>query len=319
MMVFPAERLQSLVDPLGAIGLMREALITHSRGECVMPMPMHLEMPSSGSLASEIHVKSCYRHGGKYFALKIAGTIPANREKGLSTGCGMLLLFSAETGAPLALFEDNGFLTDYRTAAAAAAVARELRRDDEAIGILGTGIQARLQAKLHAAILPGLERIVLWGRTPDRVAECAYDLGEEMPGVEITTVATPGEIGKYCKLIITCTASRAPLLMAGALQPGTHISAIGSDAVGKQELYPGLLRRAALILTDSRAQCEKLGELQHSPSEIDRAVEAGEFMLAPRVWDRDGISVCDFTGLGVEDLYIAEHCYRRSVQQKEPA
>ena len=307
MTVFTADRLPSLLDPLAVIGLMREALIAHSRGECVMPMPMHLEPPGS-----EVHVKSCYRQGGKYFVLKMAGTFPGNREKGLSTGSGMMLLCSAETGAPLALFEDNGYLTDYRTAAAAAAVARELKRDDEAIGILGTGIQARLQAKLHATILE-VKRIVLWGRTPDRVAECAYDLGEELPGVEVTTVATPGEIGKHCKLILTCTGSRGPLLMAGALQPGTHISAIGADAVGKQELYPGLLKRSALLLTDSRAQCEKLGELQHSPAESDRALEAGEFMLAPQEWDHAGITVCDFTGLGVEDLYIAEHCYQRSL------
>jgi len=311
MTVFTADRIASLVDPVAVIGLMRDALISHSRGECVMPMPMHLEMPSIGD-SSEVHVKSCYRQGGKYFVLKMAGTFPGNRAKGISTGCGMMLLCSAETGAPLALFEDNGFLTDYRTAAASAAVARGLQRDDEAIGILGTGIQARLQAKLHAAILD-VKHIVLWGRTSDRVAECAYDLGEELPGVEVTTVATPGEIGKQCKLIITCTASRSPLLMAGTLQPGTHISAVGSDAVGKQELYPGLLKRAALLLTDSRAQCEKLGELQHSPAETDRALEVGEFMLAPRDWDRDGITVCDFTGLGVEDLYIAEHCYQRSL------
>ncbi len=314
MKVFSRAQLETMLDPLETIALMREALIAHSRHECDTPMPMHLALSTTvgEETGSEVHIKSSYRRGGKYFVLKMAGTFPANRQKGLSTGCGMMLLCSAETGEPLALFDDGGFLTDYRTAAVSACVARALGREDQALGILGTGIQARLQARLHAAFLT-LKKIVLWGRTSTHVAECAFDLGDALPGVEVATVAQPGEIGKDCKLIVTCTGARSPLLMAGGLQPGTHISAVGSDTVGKQELYPGLVKRAALLLADSRAQCEKLGELQHSPGEFERSLEAGDFMVSPPNWDRDGITVCDFTGLGVEDLYIAEYCYQKSL------
>jgi ornithine cyclodeaminase len=314
MKVIGKAELEAWLDPQEVIGLMRDALIAHSRGECDTPMPMHLGIRGVNGEdgGAEVHIKSSYRRGGKYFALKMAGTFPANRDKGLSTGCGMMVLCSAETGEALALFDDQGYLTDYRTAAAAAAVARALARNDQSLGILGTGIQARLQARLHAAVLD-LKRVVVWGRTSTHVAECAYDLGDLLPGVEIATAATPADVGRECKLIITCTGARGPLLMAGALQPGTHISAVGSDGVGKQELYPGLVKRAAVLLADSRAQCERFGELQHSPTEHDRAVEAGDFMLAPVEWDRSGITVCDFTGLGVEDLFIAEYCYQKSL------
>jgi ornithine cyclodeaminase len=96
------------------------------------------------------------------------------------------------------------------------------------------------------------------------------------------------------------------------LQPGTHISAVGSDSPGKQELDPDILRAAALLLADSRRQCEKLGELQHAPDQWARAVELGSFCESRAPWDRSGITVCDFTGLGVEDLYIAEYCYERA-------
>jgi ornithine cyclodeaminase/alanine dehydrogenase-like protein (mu-crystallin family) len=133
----------------------------------------------------------------------------------------MMLLSSAETGEPLAFFADGGHLTDVRTAAAAAMAVRELGRHDSAIGILGSGVQARL--------------------------------------------------------LITVTPSRQPLLRAGDLQPGTHISAVGSDSAGKQELDVEILRRASLLLADSRRQCEKLGELQHAPPEWERAIEIGAF------------------------------------------
>jgi len=85
---------------------------------------------------------------------------------------------------------------------------------------------------------------------------------------------------------------------------------VGSDSPGKQELEPEILRRASLLLVDSRRQCEKLGELQHAPDQSVRAIEIGEYCDAPSATDSAGITVADFTGLGVEDLYIAEHCYQ---------
>jgi ornithine cyclodeaminase len=283
------------------IDRMRDALIASGRGECDTPMPMHLDIASEDA---EVHMKSSYRRGGKHFALKVASTFPKNRARGLSTGSGMMLLCSAETGAPVAMLADEGHLTDVRTAAVAAMIARELGRRDTTLGIVGTGIQARLQARLHACVLP-IERIVLWGRTPERAGECARELAEV---AEVSVVESPAEVARQARLIVTATASRAPLLFANDIQPGTHISAVGSDGPGKQELDPEILRGAGLLLVDSRRQCERLGELQHAPDQAGRAVE---FTGAPL--EAGGISVADFTGLGVEDLYIAEYVYERSV------
>jgi ornithine cyclodeaminase len=310
------------------IARLRDALIANSRGECATPMPMHLDIqPEQG----EVHIKSSYRRGGKYFALKIASTFPGNVARDLPTGNGMMLLCSAETGEPVALLADSGHLTDVRTAAATAMVAHELKRPDCAIGILGAGVQARLQVQMHAQILD-LVNVWIWGRTRERVAECQMDLERLLPHVDVLVADSPAEVAHQSRLIITCTASREPLLSAADLRPGTLICAVGSDSPGKQELDPDILHQAALILVDSRRQCEKLGELQHAPAEWERAVEIGAFcdgtdglpaklrhdvLRAPFSWDQDTpagpIAVCDFTGLGVEDLYIAEYCYERSV------
>lgn len=308
------------------IARMRDALIANSRGECDTPMPMHLDIqPQQG----EVHIKSSYRRGGKYFALKIASTFPGNVARALSTGNGMMLLCSAETGEPVALLADGGHLTDVRTAAVAAMVVRELHRPDEILGILGTGIQARLQAQMQ---VPDLVELCIWGRNPQRVAEFQRDLEALLPNTEVVVADSPAQLASWARLIVTCTASRTPLLRAADLQPGTLICAVGSDAPGKQELDPDILQSAALILVDSKRQCEKLGELQHAPAEWDRAVEIGAFcdgtdglpatlrqavLRAPfSMMDQDTpngpITVCDFTGLGVEDLYIAEYCYERS-------
>jgi len=139
--------IRALLNYREAIEVMRDALLA----DAVTPMPMHLEIASQNA---EVHMKSSYRRGGKYFALKIASTFPKNRARGLSTGNGMMLLCSAETGEPVAMLADRGHLTDVRTAAVSAMIARELCRRDTTLGILGTGIQARLQARMHAEVLP---------------------------------------------------------------------------------------------------------------------------------------------------------------------
>jgi ornithine cyclodeaminase/alanine dehydrogenase-like protein (mu-crystallin family) len=271
--------------------LMREALLA----DCDTPMPMQLDItPESG----EVHMKSSYARGGKYFALKIASAFPNNRGRGLPTGNGMMLLCSAETGEPLAVLADQGHLTDVRTAAVSAMIAREIGRSDRVLGILGTGIQARLTARLHAEVLP-LERIVLWGRTRDRAEECARDLADL---AHVTVADDPADVAREARLIVTVTASRAPILYVVDVHPGTHITAVGSDGPGKQELDPHILRWADWILADSVPQCERLGELQHAKDQVLRAGGLGHAHL----------SVADLTGLGVEDLFIARHVFERS-------
>jgi ornithine cyclodeaminase len=293
MRILDLEQIRARIDDGAVILKMREALIAQARGECSTPMPMHLDTANGG----EVHMKSSYRRGGKYFALKMAATFHGK-------GNGMMMLCSAETGEPVAYLADEGHLTDVRTAAVAAMVARELGRRDTSIGILGTGIQARLTARFHRQALP-IENVFIWGRDPEKASLCAAEIGA-------TVVSSAAELAASTRFIVTCTASRAPLLFARDLQAGTHISAVGADSVGKQELDPSILRSADLLLLDSRGQCEKLGELQHA-SDVG-SVEIGEYCQQPRTADS---SVADFTGLGVEDLFIAEMIFEGSLAADE--
>jgi len=298
MRVVGQDAIRGAVSRAAAIAAMREAVMAQSAGACDTPMPMHLDLGAGGG--GEVHIKSSYRRGGRHFALKVAGTY-ARRPYG------SIVLVSVETGETVAYFDDGGYLTDLRTAAVAAMVARELGRTDAVLGILGTGVQARLQAELHAEVLP-LTDVVLWGRSPERAAACARDVAARLPGVRVVAAGSPAEVAASARLLVTATASRAPLLAAADLAPGAHVSAVGADSPGKQELDAGILRRASLLLVDSLSQCERLGELQHATSEKVRAVEIGAFCAAPAGYDRAGITVADMTGLGAEDLFIAEAC-----------
>ncbi len=305
MVILEAPEIRRRLRDREIINLMREALVASSAGECDTPLPMHLDIAPE---AAEVHIKASYRRGGRYFALKMASTFPGNLARGVSTGNGMMLLCSAETGEPVALLSDGGYLTDVRTAAVAAMVSRETGRRDSVLGILGSGIQARLQARFHAAVLD-LRQIWIWGRTPERAAQCRAEIAAEFPAVEVSLATSPADVAARTRLIATATASRAPLLHAADIQPGTLILAVGADSPGKQELDAEILRGAELLLLDSRRQCEKLGELQHAPEHSGRAREIGEFCASPSRVSPTAVTVADFTGLGVEDLFIAQHCW----------
>jgi ornithine cyclodeaminase len=301
MRVVGTDEIRASVDFEQAIAAMREAVMAQSRGECGTPMPMHLDLAAGGG--GEVHIKSSYRKGGRRFALKVAGSY-ARRPYG------SIVLVSVDSGETVAYFDDGGWLTDLRTAAVSAMVARELGRTDQVLGILGTGVQARLQAELHRAVLP-LAEVHVWGRSAERAAACAREIGVRLPGIRVVASPSPADVAAAAKLIVTATASRAALLSAAELRSGTHVSAVGSDSPGKQELDPEILRRSSLLLVDSLAQCVRLGELQHAPDQKARAIEIGTFCASRGEWDRSGITVADFTGLGAEDLFIAEACAAR--------
>jgi len=308
MIVIERERILESVVFSEVIDAMRDALIAQARGECDTPMPMHIGVPPEDA---EVHIKASYRHGGKYFGMKVASTFPNNLERGITVGPGAMMLFSAETGEPAALLCDNGYLTDVRTAAVGAMVAREVGRTDKIVGVIGTGIQGRYQVRMLAEVTT-LERAFVYDVDPKRVELYLKDMSESLPDLEVVVCESPVEVARSAKLVVTVTPARAPHFKLSDVAPGTHINAVGADSVGKNEHDPEVLRAASLLLVDSLAQSRRLGELQHAPDVSEKAIEIGTFCEHPVEFYRNGITFCDMTGLGVEDLAIAQYCCEKN-------
>jgi ornithine cyclodeaminase len=270
------------------------AFVAYSAGAAELPGVIHLDVPEAGG---EIHVKAGHLHGERTYAVKVSsgfsGPPPAYD--------GLVLVFDATTGAPVAFLLDNGFITDQRTGAAGGVAARRLAPERvEVVGVIGTGLQARKQVEALRVVRPHLREIRVWGWDPDRAARAAADVG----GVVAADVA---EAVRAADVVITCTASRTPLVRAEHVSPRALVIAVGSDGPGKQELDVDLLRGADLLAVDSRDQCLELGELQHVPDLADRAVEIGAICAgsAPGRTDERQLVVCDLTGLGVQDVAAA--------------
>ena len=323
-MPFPGvdeKALRAAVSPADAIAAVRAAFRADGEGRTVVPAVINLPIPGT---SGEFHVKTAWVEGVPLIAVKVASGFYDNPALGLPTGSGLMALFDAGTGQPVALLFDNGFLTDIRTGAAGAVAADCLaRRDITTVGVIGSGVQARHQVRCLKEVRP-FRRIVAW--SPDGIGLESYCAEMRAAlGVTALVAAGPEEVCSEADVLITATPAREPIIRAEWLRPGLHVTALGSDTPGKQELQAACLRRADMVVVDRLGQCARFGELSHAIreglfTESDVWAELGEVVAgrkAGRTRD-DQITICDLTGVGFQDTAIAALAWSR-VQEKGPA
>ncbi|MGE5225860.1 MAG: ornithine cyclodeaminase family protein [Planctomycetaceae bacterium] len=283
------------LDMATCIDAVERAFVAYAEGRAELPGVIHLDVPES---RGEIHVKAGHLHGEPVYAVKVASGFYGSEPPAID---GIVVVFDARDGSPVAFLLDGGYLTDTRTGAAGGVAARWLAPSRvRTVAVIGTGIQARRQVEALRVVRRGIEEVRVWGRDAEKAARAAADVG----GVTARTVE---EAVHDADVVVTCTASREPLVFAAWIKAGTHVTAVGSDGPGKQELDPALLRSADVLVVDSLAQCRALGELQHALDEGGRAVELGAICAgrAPGRSTEHELTICDLTGVGVQDVAAA--------------
>ena len=297
-----------------ALAVIRRAFAALAEGKVEMPPVMRLDVPAHNG---EMDTKTAYIEGLPYFALKISCGFFDNPARGLPSLGGMMALFESETGQPVAVLLDNGYLTDIRTALAGALAADYLARDDVArIGVIGTGQQARLQiAALR--LVRDVSHVRVWGRGCAQCDSYCADMAATY-GIDVDVCDDIESLVRDSDLVVTTTPATSPLIKADWLHPGLHITAMGSDAPEKNELDPYALLRADLYVCDHHEQCRTLGELNHGvasgiippddfPLTALGMIAAGE---KPGRQNKDQVTICDLTGTGAQDTAIANYACR---------
>src|SRR5690606_21152665 len=265
--------------------------------------------------------KTAYVPGWESFCLKVSTGFFGNPDLGLPSASGLMILLSAQTGVPLAVLLDGGYLTDLRTALAGAVAARWLAREDaKSAAVIGAGAQARWQ--LRALLLVRrLERATVWARDPARARAFADEMSAET-GLAIEVQHDVAEALRDADIVVTTTPSREPLITVAMLRSGMHITAMGSDGEGKRELDHDVMLAADQVVVDEPDQSRTIGELQDlaAPEEGGpRPVPLGDVVAGRRVGRRndDDVTVCDLTGTGVQDTVIARWVWSRATSQLE--
>ena len=281
------------------------AYIASSSGNVQTGDVVHLSFPGSNG---DCHVKSGHINNAESYVIKIASGFYDNPSKGLPSSNGMMLAFSASTGEPKAILRDEGWLTDMRTGIGGAVATKALAaKNAEKVLIIGSGIQAQFQAKCLASLMP--ERpfnFNIWGRNTSAAAA----LAQELRGYNLNADVAKNldEEVPLADIIITTTPATSSLFGDNLVRPGTHITAIGADTHGKQELPTSLIESASLLVCDMTSQSLNHGEFQviNDTDLSKKVVELGNILsnnCAGRTSDND-ITIADLTGIAAQDIAI---------------
>lgn len=306
MKIISRKQIEQIVSIPAVLQAIEEGFVLYSRGETVIPpvASLHFDHPPG-----DCHIKYGYAKNGKYYVIKIASGFHDNPKIGLSAGNGLMLLFDKSTGELLSVLLDEGYLTDIRTGAPGCIAAKYLApKNVSCVGIIGTGSQAFHQLKL-LEFGTKCRRVMVWGRNEDKAKKLRDhpDLREWHIEVEKDLNA----LTAACNLIVTTTSSSKPLLLAHQIQSGTHITAVGTDDFGKQELDAEIFMKADRVVVDSRSQCMQFGDVSYAIRQSlvkeEQLIELGE-IIEGRALGRNSeteITVADLTGVAIQDLQIA--------------
>ena len=299
--VWTKEQIKNGIDPKICISEIEKGFVAYSQNRTTIAPVSSLTFQAP---PADVHIKSGTMEGSDFYVVKIASGFYDNPKIGLNSSNGLMILFSKKTGELEAVLLDEGMLTDTRTAIAGAIAAKHMaKKKIQKIGIIGTGIQAREQL-YYLQFVTDCRNAMVWGRDKEKVEKYVND--EKLSSFSIDAALSIDELAEQCDLIVTTTPSTKALLFGAQIQPGTHITAVGADHQGKQELDASVFEKADLICVDSLLQCSKYGDYSHALHlGLKNVMELGTLIANPPHREEDAITVADLTGVAFQDLQIA--------------
>src|SRR5262245_4824125 len=149
-----------------------------------------------------IHAMPAYLASVDAVGIKWVAGYPGNQELGLPYIHGLLLLSEAATGRPVAVM-DATWITEVRTAAASVLGIRALaERPVEGLGIIGCGRQGHVHLQLVRDVFPGLRRVMLFDRHPERAEALAAAHAE----LELRIARAAEEVATGSDVVVTTAA-----------------------------------------------------------------------------------------------------------------
>lgn len=289
------------------IDLMRDTMMSVSRGEAVLPLRMVMPLPEgTGAFAL---MPGCMT-GPAALGAKLLCLMPGNAARGLSSHTGVVLLFNTGTGQLEALL-DAAAITALRTPAATAAASRVLARPDAGdLALLGTGEQAFAHLRALALVHP-LARVRLWGRDPLK-AEAFAARARSLVAAPVSVCGSVEAAVDGADLICTATASPDPILEGRWIAPGAHVNLVGASVQSAAELDIEGVRRARYFVDYRPSALAQAGELARAVAAGQVgwdhiAAEIGEVHMGghPGRTHRDEITLYKSLGIAAQDLAAA--------------
>ena len=261
---------------------------------------------------AEFDIKSGSMDGAGIFGMKLVSAFARNSERNLPRLTGTILIFDRETGM-LKSMMDGGLITNMRTGAAGGVGCKYLARpESEVLLLVGTGAQGPVLLEATLKVMHHIKRILISNpHSPHKVAGFITNIRRIISNdIHVQAAADLEQAVRAADIILTATPSRAALIKRDWVKPGTHLSCIGSDMEGKQELDERLLAQGK-VFCDDLTQAITVGECEKAIKQglfsPDRIIEIGDVILGrkPGREQKDEITIFDSSGIGLQDLMVA--------------
>jgi alanine dehydrogenase len=309
--ILNSREIEQILSMPDVIQLVEKAFGESGRKQVQMPPKSYLYF---SRFNGDLRIMPAYLEELNKVGVKMVNAHPDNPSKfGLPTVMGSIMLFDPETGVPVSLM-DGTYITAMRTAAASAVAAKYLaRKDSKVLAVIGAGYQSFRQVEALREVLK-LKSVRIFDIDSEKTEKLAILLYDRF-GITAKQVAGAEEAVRGSDVLVTVTPSRKPIVMSEWVVEGMHISAVGADAPGKEELEPALLKRARIVIDDWE-QGSHGGEINVPLSngtigKSDIYADIGEIVAGikqGRVSDKE-ITIFDTTGLAIQDVITAWHAY----------
>ena len=312
---YTKEQILKTLKNINLLESIEKGFVEYSRGNSVVPPVGELlfEEPPG-----DVHIKYGYIKNQDNYVVKIASGFSENYKAGLSSSHGVMVMFDKNTGYLKCVLHDEGYLTNVRTAVAGSICAKYIAPSNiNTIGIIGTGIQARMQLEYLKMVTDCREVLVL-GRNKEKISKYIEDMKSH--GFNINVASNSKELCENSNLIVTTTNANESLIHKDDIKKGTHITAMGSDTPEKRELDPEILNVADAVVVDSIPQCLERGEtknaLDRNLIKKEELIEIGSIIDSGKKLRKNNneITVADLTGVAVQDIMITNAVYEQLIK-----
>lgn len=310
-----SEQIARLLPMAECIELMADALASLARGEVFQPLRTIVRPPDARGL---LGLMPAYRGGESgAFGMKAICVFPGNPSLGKDAHQGMVILFSQETGEPLALMNASQ-ITAIRTAAVSAVATRLLARPDASeLGIIGAGVQARTHLVALASVR-SIKRARVACRNPEHATQLVRELQDKVT-FPIEPVSSNEAAVRDADIVVTATSAHEPVLNRNWIADGAHINAIGTHSPQSREIDTDTMAAARIFFDRRESALNEAGDYLLAAKEgavtPDSIVaEIGEVVIEAK---QGRISPHEITlfkslGLAIEDVVCADYLFRKA-------
>ena len=312
--VLRAAEVRALLPMSECVELMRRTMIALSEGRAVAPLRSIMALPDARGMLGNM---PGYLADPECFGVKLVSLMPHNKPPEYPSHLGLVLLFEAGHGCPVAIL-DAAEITAIRTAAASGLATRLLARPDAGdLAILGAGEQARSHMEAMRAVRP-LRRIRVWARDPGKAEVFAATEGARH-GVAIETSSSVPEAVEGADIICTLTKAHEPILFGDWIASGAHLNVVGSSIAAAAEIDTTVVVRSRFFVDCRNSTVNEGGEYLRALrcgaiSAAHIAAEIGEVANGtnPGRTSPDEVTLYKSLGVAPQDLASAHYVLEKA-------